>query len=164
MLHEYRTATLGGEVVLGGLLSIAGLLSASTASIVQSNAVGRAQPVVSLVAWAMLFGTLFDAALAWLTAGPPQFDWSAAYLGSTLYLALFGSVVTFPLYFGLIRVIGAGRAAYSGVATPVVAMALSTLFEGYRWTMLPAVGAAIALAGLVIALSGRRTAIPQEPA
>jgi drug/metabolite transporter (DMT)-like permease len=47
-----------------------------------------------------------------------------------------GSVVTFPVYFSLIRSIGPGRAAYSNVVVPVVAMALSTLFEGYHWTML----------------------------
>jgi hypothetical protein len=37
----------------------------------------------------------------------------------------------------------------------VVAMALSTLFEGYAWTMLAAGGAALAIAGLAVALSRR---------
>ena len=78
------------------------------------------------------------------------------YLAGTAYLAIAGSVVTFPLYFMLIRQLGAGRAAYNGVAVPVVAMALSTVFEGYRWSTLTIGGAVLALAGLLIALSAPR--------
>ena len=85
-----------------------------------------------------------------------MFDPRPSYLGGIVYLALAGSVVTFPLYFQLIRDWGAGRAAYNGVAVPVVAMALSTLFEGYRWGALAIGGAVLAMAGLLIALSGRK--------
>jgi hypothetical protein len=45
-------------------------------------------------------------------------------------------VVTFPLYYRLIREIGAGRAAYHNVLVVIVAMLLSTLLEGYRWSEL----------------------------
>ena len=37
-----------------------------------------------------------------------------------------------------------------------LAMGLSTLFEAYRWSLLAASGAALALAGLLIALSSRK--------
>jgi drug/metabolite transporter (DMT)-like permease len=72
------------------------------------------------------------------------------------YLGLVGTVLTFPLYSMLLRDWGPGRAAYNGVLIPVVAMALSTLFEGYHWTVLAIGGAVLALAGLTVALSGRR--------
>ena len=77
------------------------------------------------------------------------------------------------VYFQLIRAMGAGRAAYNSVIVPVVAMALSTVFESYRWTGLAASGAVLAMVGLVIALAGRRgvpaaavqaAASPPEPA
>ena len=64
--------------------------------------------------------------------------------------------MTFPLYSMLLRDWGPGRAAYNGVLIPVVAMALSTLFEGYRWTALAVGGALFVLAGLMAALSHRR--------
>ena len=86
----------------------------------------------------------------------PVLDPRPQYIAGIVYLALAGSVLTFPLYFGLIRNLGAGKAAYNGVAVPVVAMGLSTLFEGYRWTGLAAGGAVLAILGLLIALSGRR--------
>jgi len=64
-------------------------------------------------------------------------------------------VVTFPLYYRLIREIGAGRAAYHNVLVVIVAMVLSTLLEGYRWSALAAAGAALAMVGLVIALRAK---------
>jgi drug/metabolite transporter (DMT)-like permease len=85
-------------------------------------------------------------------------EWRAGYVGGILYLGLLGSTLSFPLYFGVIRAIGPAKAAYSSVIVPVIAMLLSTIFEGYRWTLLAAAGAALVMAGLVIALTARRPA------
>ena len=59
-------------------------------------------------------------------------------------------------YFSVIRLIGPGPAAYQSVITPVIAMAISTVFEDYRWTAIAAGGGVLALSGLAIALSARR--------
>lgn len=155
LLHEARLADLGGGVWLGvGLTSLA-ILSASIANVLQAAPTARRQPMLSLLAWAMFWGTLADAALAWALSGPPVLPLDARYLGGVGYLAIIGSVITFPLYFALIRDIGPGRAAYNGVLVPVVAMGLSTMFEDYRWSWLAAGGGALAMAGLVVALRGR---------
>lgn len=155
LAHEFRIAPPGGSVGLGIALTALGILSASAANVIQASTAARAQAVVPLLAWAMTYGALADAAFALVTAGPPQWEPRLGYFAGIAYLALVGSVATFPLYFNLIRELGPGRAAYNGVAVPVVAMGLSTLFEGYRWTLLAAGGGALALAGLVIALRAR---------
>jgi drug/metabolite transporter (DMT)-like permease len=155
-VHEYRAAPAGGDVVAGVLLAITAVLFASAGNILQALDAAHRQPVTTLIAWGMLFGALGNAAVAALLDGWPVIDPRPAYLAGVLYLALVGSVATFPLYFALIRDWGPGPAAYNGVAVPVVAMVLSTLFEGYRWTWLAAGGAAVAMAGLLIALSGRK--------
>ena len=62
------------------------------------------------------------------------FDWGFAYVSSLVYLSVFGSIVAFVAYFKLIKHVGANRESFTAVAIPVVAMALSTVFEGYRWT------------------------------
>lgn len=156
MVHEYRSAPPEGRVALGVLMTCAGILSASTANILQGTSLGRAQPMVPMLAWAMLLGAAIDACWSLATVGAPVMETRWEYLAGIAYLAIAGSVVTFPLYFMLIRELGPGRAAYNGVAVPVVAMGLSTLFEGYRWTGLAVGGAVLALAGLVIALAARK--------
>ena len=94
-------------------------------------------------------------AAAWLGSGPPVFDGRATYVAGLVYLASAASVVAFSLYYALIRTVGPGSAAYTGVLIPLVAVALSTVFEGYRWTWLAAAGALLALTGLVVALRNR---------
>ena len=158
LLHEYRAASVHGSVLLGLGLTAAGLLSASSANVLQAGETARGQALVPMIAWAMLAGTVADAALALALNGTPVFDSRLAYLLGIGYLAVVGSVIAFPLYYSLIRDLGAGRAAYNGVAVPVIAMALSTVFEHYRWSVLAGAGAALALAGLLIALSGRSSA------
>jgi drug/metabolite transporter (DMT)-like permease len=73
-----------------------------------------------------------------------------------LYLGLFASALAFPLYYRVLRTIGPAKAAYSSVIVPVIAMSLSTVFEGYRWSLLAGAGAGVTAIGLVIALRARR--------
>jgi len=51
--------------------------------------------------------------------------------------------------------VGAGPSSFVGVATPVLALVLSTFFEGYRWTWVGAVGVALAVAGNWLALRAK---------
>ena len=54
---------------------------------------------------------------------PFTFDGSVPYLASLGYLALFGSAFAFIAYLTLLQRIGAGRAGYTAVVIPVLAMA-----------------------------------------
>ena len=157
LLHEYRDAPPGMEVGTGAGLVLCAVMCASLGNVLQGTATARRQPVITLLAWGLAFGALGDAAYAWVQHGPPTFDPRPQYLAGIAYLAIIGTVATFPIYTALIREWGPGKAAYNGVAVPVVAMALSTLFEGFRWTGLAVSGAVLAMAGLLIALSGRKT-------
>lgn len=155
LLHEARLSPLGGSVLLGVALAVGGILSASIANVIQANETGRALPMASLLAWSMLYGTGFDVAIAWILAGPPVIPAAPAFWAGTVWLAIAGSVVTFPLYYTIVRQIGAGRAAYNGVLVIVVAMLISTLVEGYAWSPLAVAGAVLGLGGMIIALRAR---------
>ena len=109
----------------------------------------------------MGLGAVADAMLAAIVAGAPRFDPRPEYWIGLTYLALAASVLAFSLYFPIVRRIGPGKAAYSSVLVPILAMALSTAFEGYRWTLLAGAGATLALGGMVLALGGRGRAIPR---
>lgn len=142
-------------ILLGLALAIGGVLSASVANVMQASPLGRSLPLEGGLAWSMAYGGLFNAAVAWALAGPPVIDLSPAYLAGLAYLGVVASAVAFSLYYALIRGLGAGKAAYNGIVVPVVAMALSTVFEAYVWTPLALAGGALAMVGLVVALRSR---------
>jgi drug/metabolite transporter (DMT)-like permease len=80
------------------------------------------------------------------------FDTGAAYVASLAYLAVFGSVVAFGAYLTLLQRVGAGPASYVGVVATVVALLMSTVFEGQRWTGATVAGVALAVTGNVLVL------------
>ena len=160
ILHEYRAATVGaGEVLIGTALALSAVMCASTANVMQGMKIARAQSMVTMIAWAMLFGALGDAIFAWITTGPPVIEATPAYIGGVLYLGVIASAVTFPLYFNIIREVGPGQAAWSSVLIPIIAMGFSTVLEDYRWAPLSIAGGAVAIVGLVIAVVKR----PEKP-
>lgn len=144
------------DVAEGLALTLAGVLSASVANVMQASPAGRRLPLEGGLAWSMAYGGLLNAGLALAIAGPPVVEWSWGYGAGLLYLGLIASALAFSLYYSIIRAVGPGTAAYSGVLVPLVAMSLSTVFEGYRWTWLAVAGGLLALSGLVVALRSRR--------
>lgn len=159
LLHEARSDPRGPAASLVGVaFTAAAILSASIANVLQATDTAKRYPLYSTLAVAMTLGALIDAALAFAIAGPPVIETRPAYWFGVVYLALFASALAFPLYYQVLRVIGPAKAAYSSVIVPVIAMALSTAFEGYRWSPLAAGGAVLAAIGLVIALTARRPA------
>ena len=157
MVQEYRAAPVGGdEVLLGLALTLCGVICASISNVLQVTPAVARVPTLTILAWSMFWGSIINAVYAFTQYGPPVIDTRPAYLGGVIYLGIIGSVVTFPLYFRLIRDIGPGKAAYTGVLIPVIAMLLSTLFEGYSWSALALAGAALAMIGLVVAMQARK--------
>ncbi|QQV77054.1 EamA family transporter [Sphingomonas aliaeris] len=156
-LHEARADAGAVRTTLIGIgFTLAAIMSASSANIMQGTQAAKRYPMATMLGMSMLIGAAFDAVIAWTLTGPPVIEMRLGYLAGVLYLGVFASAIAFTLYFGVIRVIGPAKAAYSGVLTPVIAMLLSTIFEGYRWSLLAASGAVLAGIGLVIALRARR--------
>jgi drug/metabolite transporter (DMT)-like permease len=156
-LHEARTGPTGAGATWAGIgFTALAILAASTANVLQATPTARAYPMTATLAIAMLLGAGIDGGIAWWLTGPPVVEARGAYWAGILYLGLVASALAFPLYYRVLRVIGPAKAAYSSVIVPVIAMLLSTLFEGYRWSPLAAAGAALAGVGLVIALRARR--------
>ena len=156
-IHELRTNPADPRHIAVGLgLTMLGLLGASAANVYQAGKEAIRHPLLSLLAWSMAIGAGLDALIALAVAGPPVFDPRPSYWFGLFYLALAASVLCFSLYFPVVRKIGPGKAAYSSVLVPIIAMSLSTAFEGYRWSVLAAAGGALALGGMLLALAGRR--------
>jgi drug/metabolite transporter (DMT)-like permease len=157
---ELMQARYGGHAALGVALGLAATAIASAGNLAAIRNQDLGIPVLSGNAWGMAYGALSAAIVAAISDARWSFDNHAPYVVSLVYLALFGSVIAFGSYLTLLKRIGAGPASYVSVATPIVAMALSTLFEGYRWTPLAAFGVALAVGGNWLALAPRK--LPPE--
>jgi drug/metabolite transporter (DMT)-like permease len=156
-VQEIRlTATATGDVLRGLAFVLCAVLAASFANVMQLMPAMKARPVATMLGWAMLYGASVDALYALAFIGPPVFDPRPSYWLGLLYLSIIASTLAFWLYYRIIRAIGPARAAYSSVLIPIVAMALSTVFENYRWSALAIAGGLLAIAGLVVALSTPR--------
>lgn len=153
-LHDLLAPGASGAAV-GVAFALGGVLSASIANVMQATPMGRCLPLEGALAWSMAYGGILNACLAWILNGQPSFDWTPSFVAGLGYLSLVASALAFRLYYGLIREIGPGKAAYSSVVIPIVAMALSTLFEGFAWTGTTVAGGMLAIAGLVVALRSR---------
>jgi drug/metabolite transporter (DMT)-like permease len=113
----------------------------------------RGVPLLPANAWGMSYGVMILAALSLVRGHAFIIEPTARYLGSLVALAIGASVIAFACYLTLLRRIGAARAGYSTVLFPIVALAISTLVEGYAWTALAALGVALALLGNILVLT-----------
>jgi len=98
--------------------------------------------------------SIFTAATEW---GAP-ITWSYSAIGSILYLALFGTVATFGIYFWLMRTAPANLLALTAYLTPAIAVLLGATYGDEPITRDTLLGAACILAGVCLASKRRRTA------
>ena len=164
-VHEARQhESTGGQVIAGIGITLIGMLGAAIANVTQARPEIRRYPLFALLAWSMAAGAVIDALIAFVMTGPPVFDPRPSYWLGVLYLSLFASVLTFSLYYPVIRRIGAAKDAYSSVIVPIIAMGFSTWLEAYRWTPLNIAGAVLALGGMAGALSRSRSPVASPDA
>lgn len=156
-IQEIRATSLAPEAVLIGIgFTVIAILAASVANVMQASKDLRARPIASMLAWGMAYGVIADALFAFVTHGPPVAEARLGYWLGLSYLGLFASALAFTFYFGVIRAIGPGKAAYSGLLVPIIAMTFSTVFEDYHWSTLAVAGGLLALLGLFIALQSSK--------
>jgi drug/metabolite transporter (DMT)-like permease len=172
---------VNGRVIVGAMLGIAGIAAIfwSELSIVERNAdswhglwlcliatffasIGnilsaRNQknnlPVMQTNAWGMAYGAIIMTLYALFNGADFSYDTSISYGLSLIYLSVFGSILAFGCYLTLIGRIGADKAAYSAVLFPVIALGISTLFEGYQWSIEALFGFCLVLLGNYVVLT-----------
>jgi drug/metabolite transporter (DMT)-like permease len=153
---EIDAARHGGSAALGIAFAFGGTVIATAGNLIAVRNHNEDLPTFPATAWGMAYGALTAALVATVTGVPWAFDPRVGYVASLIYLAVFGSVAAFGAYLTLLKRIGAGPASFVGVATPVIALLLSTLFEGYRWTWVAVVGVVLAVIGNWLALMPAR--------
>ncbi len=149
---KVQTLAWDDRALIGLLLGIAATYAASVGNIVSAYQQRQGWPVMSCVAYGMGYGALTTALMVMLTGRSWAVEVTPIYLLSLGYLVLFGSVIGFVSYLTLLGRMGADRVAYTALLFPVVALGLSTIFEGYLWTTTAFGGVVLVLVGNALAL------------
>jgi drug/metabolite transporter (DMT)-like permease len=149
---EFAKLGEGGDTRLGILFAAASVIISALGSMAAHRNQAAGLPIWQTMAWGMLYGSGITFAMALALGRPFGFLWTPAYVLSLAYLAVFGSILAFAGFLHLLGSVGAARAGYVGVMVPIVALVVSSVFEGYRWEVLALAGVAISVAGNVIIL------------
>jgi len=156
-------ALLGVAALFGNHVRLDSSKAAPMLAIVASAVCAAAAGVVSkrhghlhpaaLNAPAMLVGAVALTMMSFAAGDGFALPRDAATWWAVSYLALAGSVMTFLVYFTLLKTWSVTSLSFISVFTPVVALVLGFLFLGERPTALTAVGALLILSGVALASS-----------
>jgi drug/metabolite transporter (DMT)-like permease len=148
---ELASAGARPNAVLGLALSFFAVVVACIGGFFTLVLTRRGLPLVPVLAWSMGYGAAFLLLLSAATGRGLSFDGAWTYVASLFYLAAFGSVIAFTLYFKLAQRKGAAQAALVGVLVPVIALIVSAALEGWQATPLAVAGMALCLVSLFVA-------------
>jgi len=151
--NELLNFRLEDKTHIGIILSFIATFWASTGNLVHQKNSKDEIPFIQSIAYGMLYGSLFTLIVAKFRGAEIIFDNSISYILSFLYLSIIGSVVAFYLYLKLLDNIGSARAGYIGVIMPIIALIISTIFEGLQWTNNLIFGLPVLIFGCVLILN-----------
>ncbi|MES2802666.1 MAG: DMT family transporter [Bdellovibrionota bacterium] len=150
--NEYLNLGLHPSSLWGFLI---GLLSTAFASAGNIISYLNKKDNVSISAnnsWAMLYGSGFSLLFCLIFSKSLHVEITSPFVISFFYLSIFGTVISFWAYFKLIENIGPAKAGFTSVASPIIALIVSTFLEDLTWSIYLALGATFCIMGNVVAL------------
>ncbi len=144
---EISSFSLSDEAAFGVLLAVVSTFMTSLGNIISARHQKYELPVIQTNAYGMVYGAMIMGTVVIASGKPFNFETTFVYIGSLFYLAVFGTVIAFGCYLKLIGKIGADRAAYATMLFPIVALSISTFYEGYHWSAHNIIGMVLVLMG-----------------
>ncbi len=134
-------------VVAAALVAVGNVVSAhlmnARLSWISVNALGMAIGSAAVIVWGALSGA------GW------QLELSPSWVAGYAYLVVIGSVAAFGIYMKILPAVGATAGAYTTVLSPVVALFLSALLEGFELRLTVYVGVVLLLLGHTLLIRKR---------
>lgn len=156
---EVLAAGARPQAGLGLALGLGAVVCACTGNALTLMLSRRGVALVPMLAWCMAYGAIGLLAAVGVSGAEWQVGHSWAWWGSLVYLSAVGSVLAFLLYFQLVQREGPGRAALTGVLIPVIALAVSAAFEGWRPSLASWAGMALCLGSVYTATRPARAGL-----
>lgn len=142
------------DTIKGIILAVLGTCSFSLGNMVTIRNNMKNIDLATSTAWAMCYGSLATLGLIQIMGFSFAWDPSVRYIGALVFLVLGASIGGFTLYLRLLTVIGPTKAAYILIVTPMIALIISSVFEGYQWQMNTFCGLCLVMAGNIMMLGG----------
>lgn len=155
-MPEIESFDLSDNGLFGLCIGFVSVLLASFGNITSARNSQNNIPVIQANAFGMGYGAILLLVIAQVLGKEFSFTISMPYISSLFYLSVFGSIIAFGSYLTLVDSLGADKASYAIMMTPVVALILSSFFEGYTWNFSAMSGLLLVVGGNFMALSRRK--------
>ena len=142
----------GSENLFAAALAVLATFLASLGNIASARNQREGIPVVQSNTYGMTYGAMLMLVLAWSTGHEFNFEFTVSYVSSLVFLSVFASIIAFWSYLTLLGRVGVERAAYATLIFPLVALGISTIFEGYQWSAYAVIGIVLILGGNLLIL------------
>ena len=149
---EITDFEMGDENQTAAAIAVLATFLASLGNIASARNQHNGIPVIEANTYGMTYGALLMLALSIASGKQFTIEMTATYIGSLLFLSIFASILAFLSYLTLVGRVGVERAAYATLLFPLVALGISTVFEGYHWSAYAGTGVALILTGNLLIL------------
>ena len=150
---DLKDLDISGQSAIGLGLVLTGTLIASLGNMTSVRNSNHGLNIFAANAWGMLYGTIALIVYTKFQGSEFIFSYQTSYIVSLLFLSVFGTVIAFGCYFVLLRDLGPEKATYLMVLFPIVAVGLSSVFEGFVLTENILAGFGLVLLGNLIVLT-----------
>ena len=151
--QELRQTSASSDLLFGIGLSALGTFSFSLGNMITVRHNKNGINPLTSTAYGMTYGAVLLLGILIVTQIPITWDSRPEYLYGLLWSAIIASVVGFTAYLTLVNRIGANQAAYATVVFPVIALGISSVYEGYTWGVLNILGLVLVLFGNAVAMN-----------
>jgi drug/metabolite transporter (DMT)-like permease len=150
---EFARVAQSDSTTLGALFTIGAVLLSSVGNLAATRNATHQLPFWPALGWGMVYGAALSFIVVAASGQPLTLPSAPSWWFSLAFLALAGSVVAFACFLALQERVGPGPASTVGVMTPVLALVVSAVFEGFRPVALTWFGVLLAVAGNVLILA-----------
>jgi drug/metabolite transporter (DMT)-like permease len=161
---EFARVAQSDSTMLGAVFTVGAVLLSSVGNLAATRNATHQLPFWPALGWGMVYGAALSFIVVTASGQPLTLPSAPSWWLSLAFLALAGSVVAFACFLALQERVGPGPASTVGVMTPVLALVVSAVFEGFRPVALTWFGVLLAMAGntLILAPKFRRVGAQAE--
>ena len=163
--EDVHQLTTDPTSLIGVGIGLIAVLCASAGNLLSYKNYLMNVPVMAANAWGMFYGMAFTGVACLVFSETFIIPTHLSFWTALIYLSIFGTVIAFGAYNYLVGKIGAEKAAYTTLFSPMIAILLSSFFENLKVTPFLLLGITFCLLGngLTLFYSGSSAKTAEPP-